>query len=101
MLKFVLNMLMANFVMGYEVHVNRKSPPNSVNEVVYQGEYETTIYLGTPSQEVGKMILDTGSSMPWVKNLDWYEGPEAMPGVKPVYNSSLSSTFNETKGDYT
>ena len=50
MFKFVINMLLAN-TMGYEMHVNRRpqSPPNSFNETEFQGEYETTIYLGTPS----------------------------------------------------
>jgi hypothetical protein len=31
------------------------------------GEYETTIYLGTPPQAVANVVFDSGSYLPWVK----------------------------------
>jgi len=33
----------------------------------WQGEYTTTIYLGTPPQKIENVVMDTGSYMPWFK----------------------------------
>jgi len=58
--------------LGYEVHVNRKQKDYTAVERTNGGEYEATVYLGTPSQEIEHMVLDTGSFLPWVKNKNFY-----------------------------
>ena len=90
---FKLVLLLATNALGYEVHVNRIKNYNFIEQYNSKGgEYESTVYFGTPSQEIGHMVLDTGSALPWVKNRDWYNGEGNMPGMTPVYRFSHSNT---------
>ena len=61
------------------------------------GEYTTTVYLGTPLQQIEGVVLDTGSYMPWFKVEQWCT-KETCPGVEPSYNSTESSTFSYLPG---
>ena len=45
------------------------------------------------------MVLDTGSFLPWVKNLEWYHKTR-MPGMTPVYKSFSSKTFKYHQKEY-
>ena len=60
------------------------------------GEYVTTINIGSPPQAIHNVVLDTGSYMPWVK-VDGWCTDKTCPGVKPVYNPKLSTTFSDDK----
>jgi hypothetical protein len=57
------------------------------------GEYTTTIFIGTPPQEIDNVVLDSGSYMPWVK-VDGWCSKTSCPGVTPKYNPKKSSSFS-------
>ena len=78
-----------------EIHVNRKPQSFSADEGIVGGEYETTIYMGTPLQKVANMVMDTGSFLPWVKVAgDGWCKSTTCPGIPPTLNALSSSTFN-------
>ena len=66
------------------------------------GEYETTIYLGTPPQAVANVVFDSGSYLPWVKIQNWCgnNGVQSgtCPGIEPSFDTFKSSTFGEYSG---
>ena len=66
-----MNLILLSQIFGLltakEIYVNRKPQTFNANEEINGGEYETTIYMGTPLQKIEHMVMDTGSFLPWVK----------------------------------
>ena len=71
MLKFIL-LITTTSALNYEVKVKHTRNLNFDFQSNQAGEYVTTVFFGTPSQAIGNMVFDTGSSLSWVKNSDWY-----------------------------
>jgi hypothetical protein len=57
------------------------------------GEYKTSLYMGTPLQEINNITMDTGSFLPWIKVSELCQKTGKCPGVAAEYHYKQSSTM--------